>query len=385
MTLVNTVDVLILAAAVGFLIRALSTPGVMYQEQDYCEVNFDQIDYLVYEGGTSVPYALSDDGKYGCKKLIYLDKMMKIRGFSDLQRTITMVREEGVVVRGYCGKQCDYLPTEKRLSARELSTISGRSKRARFVVPALLLIRPLYLLWKWFRLRTAVGMLLVCLSAVGRGQQELRAVQFPVYIVQAAADSAYTFAYDSTTRIYRTNLSKSDISLQYPEEVLVAMMNATGNDWVDFYAQRDNVERKYKKDRHYESLGQINGREFYFAPVLKLRCQHRGEEVTFIRYRIVDTRVPFDVAAVSAVVQENGTYRLKTTPTASDITFALTYLKRDVLLGLFDPSVDELDEFRERVSTNGRVDLSLVGAYFMRWYDRPDIYARELEEYTNRI
>lgn len=163
------------------------------------------------------------------------------------------------------------------------------------------------------------------------------------------------------------------------------MVNSTGNDWVDFYAEPNGVERKYKKERHYVTLNKSASEDFYFRPVLKLVYLYEGEVTTFIRYRIVDQRVPFNIAALCAIKKVGDKYLLKTKPTRADITFALTYLKKDVLMGLLDPNRDDLNKLKEKVFTDEKLDLSLLGQYFMYWYQNTEFFDYEIKNYVEKI
>ncbi|NJC27689.1 hypothetical protein [Neolewinella antarctica] len=357
-----------------------------FTENDRCTLQMVDISYPPATGGYYAPVLISEPFSDGCREQVYLSNLIGTKDYAALQQAVLDVEKSGYVFSGYCSKVCYFEKSDRVLSLSEIKNINIKTMATELLLAMTLLIWPAVQLLRgkklfWWGVCIVISATPNALTA----QTPKLGINFPTYAVQTKIDTVYTYIYDTTSLIRRTNLDTNDISLQYPEQVLEAMVNSTGNDWVDFYAEPNGVERKYKKERHYVTLNKSASEDFYFRPVLKLVYLYEGEVTTFIRYRIVDQRVPFNIAALCAIKKVGDKYLLKTKPTRADITFALTYLKKDVLMGLLDPNRDDLNKLKEKVFTDEKLDLSLLGQYFMYWYQNTEFFDYEIKNYVEKI
>lgn len=377
-------DVVLTAWAIGFFVSILIVRYPYYKPEDYRELPYDRISF---QDGLDDHYTpIIHSQKYGnnCDNYIYLSDYLNTVDTKKLKEKVNDIEKNGFTFTGYFGKYCYWERSENPVDEAGLKQLNFRTLKFEIIMGCLLLVWPV---GRYIRNNFLTVLCLIGIQSFSTNisAQNVRGIEYPSYYVDTKVDTVYSFKYDSTIRIYRTNIDTNDISLAYPEEVLVAMINADNNEWVKFYAEAKEIERRYKKDRHYETLKASASRRFYFQPILKFAYIYEGEPHTFIRYRIVDERVPFNITALSAIKYQNRKYKLRTSATRSDITFALTYLKKDILLQLLDPNDTRNPELKDQVYTDGTLDLSLLGRFFMQWYKQPDAYAAEIKKYVEKI
>jgi hypothetical protein len=185
--------------------------------------------------------------------------------------------------------------------------------------------------------------------------------------------------------IKRQPLSKNQIALAYPEEVLQVLMCASDNSWMDYIAEGGEGQKLYKKESHYAAISKAHPDSMFFRLRCKMVFPVNGRETVFIKYSIVDKVNDREFTAIKAIVKENNTYKLASEPLEMEMGFALTYLKDDVLEALFlRSSAEDYGALYEEVFTDGVLDLAKLGHTYAKWYSDGVRYQSEIERYTTK-
>lgn len=152
--------------------------------------------------------------------------------------------------------------------------------------------------------------------------------------------SAIEFYRYNNIAITRDDLELEDIPFLHPEDLVVAILNAKSNDWVDRYAVGSKVKSLYKNYSHYNSLSSIADNEVMFELSHKVSFFYKNRRYWLVCYIVHDRINDLHLRAVANVVLEGDFYRLSSDPLPSSIVYSVNYLKVDFLECIFTKCQD---------------------------------------------
>lgn len=242
-----------------------------------------------------------------------------------------------------------------------------------------------YLFQLWSRALVLVALLIPMLLAGQGKQEELSLDSFFVFTAISKEEKASFYRYDPPLQVKRQPLKTTQLALTYPEEVLLAMISATDNSWMDFVAEGGAGRSMYKRDEHYRALASSSPDNMYFELSCKMGFPVEGRPMVLVKYYIVDQARNRRMPAVMALVREGSRYKAAAKPLDAQVGFALMFFKEEVLEGLFLHNNAAFEELFVQVSTGGHLDLGKLGALYGSWLSDPDTHRASIDAYTHKM
>lgn len=228
-------------------------------------------------------------------------------------------------------------------------------------------------------------MLLIFCAFIGKTQDArgliLEPTGFYSVITTVSETDVYTYPVDYLIVKSEQAVSIDKIDFSEPEAVLFAMINARNNSWVDRYVEEGLSEKFYKQDSHYKMIESIQPTDFVIEPKFMFFSTEENKRIAFIRYLLKDQLNNRQMNALLKVQEFEDGFRMDGDPIPAGLGQALTYLKSDVLLSLFDPTKEDFKEIRARIYEGEFFNLVNLGALITEWYADPDKYAFEIKNY----
>jgi hypothetical protein len=237
-----------------------------------------------------------------------------------------------------------------------------------------------------WRARLLAPALLLPMLVVGQqsNQEVLSLDSFFVFTAISKAEKASFYRYDPPLAVKRQPLKTTQLALAYPEEVLLAMISATDNTWMDFVAEGGAGRSMHKSPEHYRALAAASPDEMYFELSCKMGFPIEGRPMVVVKYYIVDKARNRRMPAVMALTREGARYKASAQPLDAQLGFALMFFKEEVLEGLFLHNNPAYEGLFAQVSTGGSLDLGKLGALYSAWMTDPDTHQADLDAYTHK-
>lgn len=236
-----------------------------------------------------------------------------------------------------------------------------------------------------WRGRLLLPALLLPMLVAGQGdREELSLDSFFVFTAVSKTEQAGFYRYDPPLLVKRQPLKTSQLALTYPEEVLLAMISATDNTWMDFVAEGGAGRSMYKRDEHYRAMASAGPDGMYFELSCKMNFPIEGRPMVVVKYYIVDKANNRRMPAVMALTREGNRYKASAKPLDAELGFALMFFKEEVLEGLFLRSNPAYAELLAQVATGGYLDMGKLGALYSAWMSDPDTHQPSIDAYTHK-
>ncbi len=230
-----------------------------------------------------------------------------------------------------------------------------------------------------------LALLLPMLLASQSKQEELSLDSFFVFTGISQPEKASFYRYDPPLPVKKQPLKTTQLGLVYPEEVLLAIISATNNSWMDFVAEGGAGRSMYKRDEHYRALASASPDDMYFELSCKMGFPVEGQPTVLLKYNIVDRAHDRRMPAMMTLVREGSRYKAATKPLDAQLGFALMFFKEEVLEGLFLHNNPAYEELFVQVSTGGQLDLGKLGALYSTWLSDPDTHQASIDAYTHKM
>ena len=228
----------------------------------------------------------------------------------------------------------------------------------------------------------AVLFLFVGFQGYGQINEPIALDSFIVFTAIETDSKGAVHIYSPPYQLKKEVLDTSDISLEYPEEVILAILCAKDNSWLDFISESGNGKKKYKKDSHYKALQSASAEDLYFELEAKFSFSYQGRYTTFIKYVIVDQLNNLRFKAMKALVNIGGRYKESDLPIDGNLGLTFLYLKNDVLKNLFLGNRTPYPDLYDKVYENGSLNLIKLTSEFTLWYADEEKHKNEIEKYT---
>lgn len=204
-------------------------------------------------------------------------------------------------------------------------------------------------------------------------------------IILARMDSSemYYYQYQPPLKITADYSYINEATNEYPEQLVKSVLSARDQEWVNYNTLGGAENASQKDQAHFDRVASMNKEKNYFELHHKLTFDVGGIPTTFVKFFFYQE----DEKPVSGcmVMQKIRNRWYKTShPSFSTLSIILMRLKTDVLEGivLSNSNVPEVNELRERVTTNGSLDLQKLEDEFSSWY-RPVVDQQKIGLYKD--
>ncbi len=179
----------------------------------------------------------------------------------------------------------------------------------------------------------------------------------------------YFYAYDPPLIIRADYSNINEAVNEYPEELVQSILSARNQEWVD-YNTLGGAEKSFKKkEAHFLRVATMNKDENYFELHHKLTFNMGAIPTALIKFYFnQEGEVP--VSGCFVMQNVDGKWKKTSNSTLSTLSIAIMRFKTDVLSGIIlgTSQNEDIINLRQRVTTNGSLDLVKFENEFSSWY-----------------
>lgn len=204
-----------------------------------------------------------------------------------------------------------------------------------------------------------------------------------VYTVNKTHYATDIYTYPDNFKILKSSTPLNEFNFNAPEQVILALLSAKDNKWADRFVEEGYSEKYYKKDVSYEMFSSISKYDFYIKPILLIRFTSNIDSFYLMRYKLVDNINNRNMDALSKIRKYNDGFRISGPPIDANIAFALTYIKKNILVKIFNKDLDISGFFGSDIYLNKEVVLNRLGNTFSKWMSDREKYSEIIKTYTD--
>jgi hypothetical protein len=193
----------------------------------------------------------------------------------------------------------------------------------------------------------------------------------------------YFHDYTPTVKIKADYTTLGQVTNQYPEQLLQSILSARTQEWVDYNTLGGAANSSKLSETHFQTVSSMNKEANYFELVHKITFNVGAIPTTIIKFYFhQENKKPLSACYVMQLV--NGRWQKTSHPSLSAFSIAFMRFKTDVIRGVIlgDSKDEEVVKLRQRVTTNGALDLQKLEIEFLSWYS-PAKDANKLKLFTD--
>lgn len=204
-------------------------------------------------------------------------------------------------------------------------------------------------------------------------------------IILARVDSSEMnfYQYHPPLKIMAGYTNIIEATNEYPEQLVQSVLSARNQKWVNYNTLGGAENASQKNQAHFDRVISMDKEQNYFELHHKVSFDIGGISTSFVKFFFYqEGEKP---VSGCMVMQKIGDQWYKTShPSFSLLSIILMRLKSDVLEGIVlgNSNVPQVNELRERVTSNGSLDLQKFEDEFASWY-RPVIDQQKISLYKD--
>lgn len=189
------------------------------------------------------------------------------------------------------------------------------------------------------------------------------------------------YEYNPKLKIKATMLSMEDAKNEFPEELMQSIFSATNQEWVNYNTL--GGEEDEQEQSHFDRIKTMDKDKNYFELHHKLTF-NVGEIPTAIIKFFFYQENEKPVSAAYVMQKVDGRWQRTSHVSLSTLSIIVMRMKSEVLKGIVLGNSDDpnIIAIKDRVSTEGSLDLTKLETEFASWYD-PEIDQRKISLYKD--
>ena len=190
-----------------------------------------------------------------------------------------------------------------------------------------------------------------------------------IMLSSSEEQTLYFYDYQPDLIIKADYSEMSEAENKYPEQLMQSVLSATNQEWVDYNTLGGAERSDQKPTSHFEKIKSMDKEKNYFELHHKLTFNVGEIPTAIIKFFIYQDDSP-PISGAMVMQNVNGRWYKGSDASLSSLSIIVMRLKSDVLGGVIlgDSNDENINDLRNRVTTESGVELLKLESEFTSWY-----------------
>lgn len=211
--------------------------------------------------------------------------------------------------------------------------------------------------------------LLLSFQLYSQAKIEVRKLTDADFVYMESQTEAYYQVYEPTFKARPIMKSEKEAKNRYPEELMISLISENTAAWVDYNTLKGNRDKSIK---YFRQKITWKPDETYYELISKFEFSVGGEQYAYIKFRFHDRSIKNPPAGIYFLKKKGSRWFYTQDTYSNELQFAFLIFQPDILQKILKKEKSgnsTLDNFIDRVSNKGVVDLEKLGQETMKLYE----------------